>query len=311
MSHERPTLSLITATYNRIKLLPRLVESLRSQTLTNFEWIVVDDGSTDGTDEYIASLRDPRIKLIKQSNQGCNAARNRAELEIKAEFVIHIDSDDELVGPDTLWKMVERIKKTPASIGAIAFSVLTPDRSDNLSSIKSDELAASLNDLLCGCKVKGEFFRIYKLEAIKVSPWPSDYAGMEVLKYLAITKHFKILHVRDPALIYHMNHGENITSARGTIARAKSMAEGYEELIHEYQDDFRKGCPKALGLNLFHCAMYFALDGRESKAFRHSINSIGNRGPIIQNILLIASLITPIPMRRCIFIWRSRLKGKL
>lgn len=305
-----PSVSLITATFNRRELLPRVVRSLQLQTLKSFEWIIVDDGSTDDTYKYLKSLRDPRIKIIKQSNQGCNAARNRGELEINAEFVVYIDSDDELAEPDTLQKMVDRIRQTPISIGGIAFAVLSPDRITSLSSIEHDGLLIDYKDLLCGRRVKGDFFRIYKKSATKIAPWPSKYAGMEVLKHLAIAKKFKVLYVREPGLIYHQNHGENITSAKGTITRATSMAEGYEHLISEYKSDFLSFCPKALGLNLFHLAMYSALAGSDRKAFKYSIRSLRANGPWWKNILLVASLSVSLSIRHAAFTWRSSLKGK-
>lgn len=311
MSQENPTVSLITATYNRRALLPRLAESLQAQTLTNFEWIVVDDGSTDGTAHYIGSLHDPRIKLLRQSNQGCNAARNLGEKEIRAEFVVFIDSDDELVSQDTLRIMVERISNTSESIGVVAFSVLTPEGGGGESRLAENEILVGYSELLCGNRVEGEFLRIFKRQALLGIPWASGYAGMEILKYLAIAKKYKTLYVRELALIYHMNHGDNLTSARQTILRASSMIDGYEELIRENKAGFRDACPKALGLNLFHTAMYCAIDGQSYRAFRHSLSSMKEQGPFINNLILIASLLLPLAPRQQLFIWRSKRKGRL
>ena len=311
MSSLPPLVSLITATFNRRSLLPRLAESIRAQTLSHFEWIVIDDGSTDGTDQYFAALNDPRIKLIRQSNQGCNAARNRGELEINAEFVVFIDSDDELVGPDTLGHMVERIARTSDSIGVVAFSVETPEGGGGESRLSEDEIVLGYTELLCGHRVEGEFLRIFKRQALAVSPWASGFAGMEILKYLAIAKHYQTLYVRESALIYHMNHGDNLTSARQTILRAPSMIVGYEKLINENISGFRSACPKALGLNLFHAAMYCTIDGQDRRAVGHALGALKERGPLLHIMLLLMSLLLPLPMRRKLFILRSQKKGRL
>lgn len=68
----KPILAVITPTYNRRKLLPNLYASLEAQTEKDFEWLVVDDGSTDGTDAYIAGLTEATfpIKYLHLENGG-------------------------------------------------------------------------------------------------------------------------------------------------------------------------------------------------------------------------------------------------
>ena len=126
MSPHSPVLSIITPTYNRRHLLPRVLATVTQQTLTDFEWIIVDDGSTDETQEYLNALDDPRIICIYQSNQGCNAARHRGEQDIRGRFVVFLDSDDELATPETLERMVNRIGSTPEDVGvAVSYTHLT------------------------------------------------------------------------------------------------------------------------------------------------------------------------------------------
>ena len=75
----KPLVSIITPTYNRARLLIRLWSSLNKQKFTNFEWIIIDDGSTDDTKKKIEKLNDERIKYFNQPNKGVNAARLEAE----------------------------------------------------------------------------------------------------------------------------------------------------------------------------------------------------------------------------------------
>ena len=89
-------ISVIVPVYNMEKYLARCVDSLLSQTMKDFEILLIDDGSTDGSasicKEYAA--RDNRIRYIKKKNGGLSDARNVALEHAKGEFVTFIDSDD-------------------------------------------------------------------------------------------------------------------------------------------------------------------------------------------------------------------------
>lgn len=88
--------SVITPTYNREETLPRTIESVLSQTFTEFEYIVVDDASTDDTKAVVDSYDDDRLRYLRhQSNKRQAAARNTGLEEADGEYVAFIDSDDE------------------------------------------------------------------------------------------------------------------------------------------------------------------------------------------------------------------------
>lgn len=95
--------SIITPTYNRRDLIIRAYESLQRQTNLNFEWIVVDDGSVDQTDELFTEWRSTQfdIKYIKKENGGKHTALNFSHPYINGEIVIILDSDDYLI-PDAI-----------------------------------------------------------------------------------------------------------------------------------------------------------------------------------------------------------------
>lgn len=86
--------SCITTTYNEGRSLLTSVESTLNQTLDDFEYIIVDDGSTDDTLDVLASLKDPRIKILRQANDGLSSARNRALEHAQGEYVCFLDADD-------------------------------------------------------------------------------------------------------------------------------------------------------------------------------------------------------------------------
>lgn len=101
-----PLVSVIIPTYNRIDTLPRSMESVLCQTYGNLELIVVDDGSTDGTEEYVKGMSDGRIRYVKgDGNRGPAAARNMGVRLAQGEYVAFQDSDDEW-HPDKLEKQM-------------------------------------------------------------------------------------------------------------------------------------------------------------------------------------------------------------
>lgn len=88
-----PLVSVIIPTYNRAKVIQETLESVLQQTHTNIEIIVVDDGSSDNTAEVIAGYG-PRVRYVRQENQGVELARSRGIRESKGEFLNFLDDDD-------------------------------------------------------------------------------------------------------------------------------------------------------------------------------------------------------------------------
>lgn len=90
-----PLVSVVVPTYNRAHLIKKSIDSILKQTYQDFEIIVVDDGSTDNTNEVIKSITDERIKYIKhEKNKGQSAARNTGIKAATAEWIALLDSDD-------------------------------------------------------------------------------------------------------------------------------------------------------------------------------------------------------------------------
>ena len=112
--------SVWTATYNRANYLPRLYESLKNQTFKDFEWIIVDDGSTDNTEEIISSFINENklksIKYYKKENGGKHTAWKYVTEIFNAPYVITIDSDDILLPKaisifNKYWEQLEGTKE--------------------------------------------------------------------------------------------------------------------------------------------------------------------------------------------------------
>ncbi len=89
-----PTVSVIVPTYNTIGYLPAAIESILNQTFEDFEILLVNDGSTDSTDQWAKKLTDPRIRYIEQENQGLSAARNTGIALAQGQYIALLDADD-------------------------------------------------------------------------------------------------------------------------------------------------------------------------------------------------------------------------
>src|SRR5262245_47210353 len=85
--------SVVIPAHNRLHLLPRTLDSVWAQTFSDFEVVVVNDGSTDGTGEWLAAQGE-RMRAITQANCGPGAARNLGTKEARGEYIAFIDSDD-------------------------------------------------------------------------------------------------------------------------------------------------------------------------------------------------------------------------
>jgi glycosyltransferase involved in cell wall biosynthesis len=89
-----PTFSVVICTFNRAEILPRAIESVLAQTFPDFELIVVDDGSTDATGDLVRAATDPRVRYVRQDNQGLSAARNAGVGASSGRYVVFLDDDD-------------------------------------------------------------------------------------------------------------------------------------------------------------------------------------------------------------------------
>ena len=112
-----PLITVIIPVYNIMEYLPRCVHSVTAQTYRNLEIILVDDGSTDGTDKLCdqLALEDERIRTHHKKNGGSSSARNVGLQLMSGDYVGFVDSDD-YVEPDAYEKLMQGILETGACI---------------------------------------------------------------------------------------------------------------------------------------------------------------------------------------------------
>jgi len=126
-----PRVSIVTPTYNGERFLARTIESLRAQALADWEHVIVDDGSRDGTLALARTLAagDGRVRVVAQENRGVADARNRgfAEVDPETPYVLFLDQDD-LLEPDALASLVEALEHDLDAVGAHGWALHVDDQ---------------------------------------------------------------------------------------------------------------------------------------------------------------------------------------
>jgi hypothetical protein len=113
-----PRVSVIIPSYNLARLVPQAIQSVLDQTYTDFEVLVVDDGSQDNTREVIQSFDDARVQYIYQENRGLSGARNTGIQQAQGEFLAFLDADDTFF-PNKLAGQVAALDRQP-EVGLVA-----------------------------------------------------------------------------------------------------------------------------------------------------------------------------------------------
>lgn len=167
MENIRNSLTIFTPTYNREDLLPRLYQSLIIQDDLDFIWLIVDDGSTDQTREFVKKIQSDRIIEIDyyyQKNSGKHIAHNLGVMLCDSELFVCVDSDDLLL-PDTVSqiKLVwESVKEKPNVCG-----IVSPRQMENTLDFNKAPNFGTLSDLYNKYGFKGETMLVYRSSIIK------------------------------------------------------------------------------------------------------------------------------------------------
>jgi len=116
---KRPKISVVMSVYNGEKYLEESIKSVLNQTFKNFEFIIINDGSTDGTDNILEKFRkqDTRIKMIRQKNVGLTKSLNKGVKLAQGKYIARIDADD-IAMPERLEKQLEFMESN-LRLGAI------------------------------------------------------------------------------------------------------------------------------------------------------------------------------------------------
>jgi glycosyltransferase involved in cell wall biosynthesis len=133
-----PLVSIVMPTWNRGEVIERAIKSVLNQQYQNWELIIVDDGSTDGTQKLLEKyLHDKRIRSIYQDHRGCSVARNRGLADARGEYIAYVDSDVEWF-PGYLSNVVDAFVKDE-ELDAVYTAQLVEDLENSFSYVRCED----------------------------------------------------------------------------------------------------------------------------------------------------------------------------
>lgn len=230
-------ITIFTPTYNRASLLPRLFDSLKRQTIFDFEWLIVDDGSSDETDRVVQNLCSLsfvpfRIRYYKKENGGKHTAINYGVNRALGELFFIADSDD-ILPPDALQTVLtvwNEVRANSRYAGICGLDGKMDDGSIIGSGIsgssKSDEMSLTNNrklryvdgtniEVRFGMGVSGDMKEVFKTSILKEFPFPeipNENFCPEVLVWNRIGIKYKLRYIN--CVIYLVEYQkEGITSS--------------------------------------------------------------------------------------------------
>lgn len=205
------TVSVVIPTYNRADVLPRAIDSVLNQTYEDFNVVVIDDGSTDNTEDVVKSYVDDRIQYIQfKNNKGANAARTKGIKSATGEYIAFIDSDDEWLSLK-IEKQIEAIQSTNAD--AAYTGIRQVDQNGNYITSTFPTISGNITDEL----LRGNFIGSYSTVIVsqelidKVGyPDPELPCWQDWEWYLRLSDNALFAAVNEPLVIRH-NDGDQIS----------------------------------------------------------------------------------------------------
>ena len=172
-------ITVLTPSYNRGDLLKNLYQSLRDQIFDDFEWIIVDDGSTDSTSEIITHFKEDKkivIKYIKQSNGGKHTAINAGVKISTGELIIIVDSDDTLPKDSLLIINNQYLKiREDATVGGVCGLMAHHDNIviGNCNLLPQGNISSI--DMRFKYGFLGDVCEVFKTDVLREFPFPEIY----------------------------------------------------------------------------------------------------------------------------------------
>lgn len=251
------TFTVFTPTYNREKTLPRVYNSLAVQTYQDFEWLIVDDGSTDSTSDLVKQWQAQAnfaIRYIYQNNRGKHTAYNLAAKEARGKFLICLDSDDACIAEALArfkyhWDSLPEQEQNQFS----GIDCLCQDPQGNTigSPYPFDSMDSNYSEIRYRYKVTGEKWGFQRTEVMQEFPFPEPPVE-RVFKYIpenviwsSLTKKYKARYVNECLRIYYPNSGEQQITKSSLANKNPSGLYLMSKSILEVDIDYFRFYPQA------------------------------------------------------------------
>lgn len=225
-----PFITILTPAYNRASLLPRLFDSLLRQTFKDFEWIVVDDGSTDNTHEVVANLKEKcggafPIGYVYKANGGKHMAINIGAERARGELLFIADSDDLLTDDalETVANSWHDISDDKSFAGIAGLDITMDTREVIGSGLPCERVDANAIDIRYRHHVTGDMKEVFRTEVLREFPFP-EFAGErfcpEQLVWFRMARRYRLRYINKP--IYIADYQPDGITAGITRARMRN-----------------------------------------------------------------------------------------
>jgi len=220
MNNSDIVFTVFTPTYNRQHTIHRVYESLLKQTFKAFEWVIVDDGSQDKTEELVLRWQKESwfpIRYFFQDNQGKHIAFNRGVAEARGQLFLPLDSDDSCF-PDALMKLYQHWMEIPPEQRQ-HFSAVTGLCVDQYGKLVGDKFPKDVVDsdsleIRYKYKVRGEKWGFQRTDVLRRFPFP-DLQGekfvAESVVWSAIAREYKTRYINEPLRTYWLGAADQLT----------------------------------------------------------------------------------------------------
>jgi glycosyltransferase involved in cell wall biosynthesis len=257
---DSPTISVVIPTYNRAYIVGRAIQSILNQTYQDFEIIVVDDGSTDNTEEVVKGFGDDRLRYTRhKENSGASAApRNTGIQMARGEYVAFLSSDDEWL-PQMLEKQINKFESLSPDVGVVycGYACIVEKTGEILSesvpTVRGDVFRSMIEESM----TLGDLTPLIRKECFeKAGIFDTEFSSAELWDLLIrISKYYKFDFVPEILCKYYIHPEQGATSLERVIQGQDLRTRKYQSYLSKtavsnrfrhfgtlccYQGDFKK-----------------------------------------------------------------------
>ncbi|MEM1168433.1 MAG: glycosyltransferase [Cyanobacteria bacterium P01_H01_bin.35] len=278
-------ISVIIPVFNGQNTIQKTIESVLNQTWKDYELIIINDGSTDSTEEVISNISDPRIKIFNYPNAGPSASRNRGTAIASGKYISFIDSDD-LWTPDKLEKQLQKLEEN--SQAKIAYS--WTDYIDEFDNFLYPGCHITANGnvyeklLLTNFIENGSNPLIYRQALIEIGGFDESlFAAEDLDVWFKLAIKYEFVAVPSPQILYRVS--TNSLSTNLTRVE-KQCLEVIDRAFGRAPESLQNLKPKSIS-NLYLYLTIKSLEGRVTRAkgkaaIRYYINAVKNNISLLQ-----------------------------
>jgi glycosyltransferase involved in cell wall biosynthesis len=282
MNIQQPLVSVVIATYNRAHTLAQSITSVLNQSESRTEVLIIDDGSTDNTEEVVRAIDDSRVKYIKGfPNKGSSVARNRGIQGSCGEFIMIWDSDDVLY-PGALESALNVFTKDP-SLDVVSAPARIMIKGKEARFARFAEGVATLDDILCKNIPSNEKVRIARAETMKKVTYKSR--NIDFLVNVELAELGRWYHLDIPlADVFNNPHHGSLTASRRqknaelTLDRTPHL----HSFIRHHGARLKDICPTRFADYCYGIALGMLLSGDIQEARRYATAAIRSRPSAIR-----------------------------